>query len=235
MTFMAFVAFGTSVIIARCFYEDRRKYRPVYRGILDNIPPRVPTFQSRLRKLTNATFVPFTLCLLVGGLLLPAQPCRQMTSTLLVDIVRGITSVVVTKGIQAITGPSGHAKLGSNPLGNLNYNPWDDPYYISNLDSPIDPFIAGALDGVQFKNIVHIVLESVRADCFPFKEQSPFVDYIKENFRPRKNGSAITTANITPFIDSLAEHTLSWETMWTLVPFTHKALLARKHRFYSFI
>jgi hypothetical protein len=152
-----------------------------------------------------------------------------MTSSLLLDVIGGIASVFVAKIVRHMFVPAGSSNYASNPLGNLNYNPWEDPYYISNLDSPIDGFIAEALDGVKFQNIVHIVLESVRADCFPFQEQGPFVNYIKENFRPHKNGSAITTANITPFIASLAENTISWDTMWSIVPFTHKALLGRIH------
>lgn len=148
-----------------------------------------------------------------------------MTSTLLFDLVENITFVIVSKNVRAMLS-SGPARFGDN-LGNLNYIPREDPYYISNLDSPIDEFIAGALDGVQFRNIVHIVLESVRADCFPFQEESAFVDYIRRNFPPQENGVAMTTSNITPFIASLAEQTLSWETMWSVVPFSHKALLGR--------
>ena len=117
--------------------------------------------------------------------------------------------------------------LGTNPLGNLNYNPGDDPYYISNLDSPIDDFIADALEGVEFTNIVHIVLESMRADSYPFKEESQLMTYIKNNFEFREKGKSVTTSNVTPFIASLAKHTISWETMWSTIPFTHKAMLGR--------
>jgi hypothetical protein len=232
---MGFLGAGSSAILARRFYEDKCRYNPVCREppaeeILPQIRP-VPPPQSRLRKMIKTPFVPLVLCLIVGSLFLPSQPWRQMTSTLMVDVVWNVISVLISKTIRAQSSFTGPANFGSNPLGNLNYNPRTDPYYISNLDSPIDEFIAQALDGVQFRNIVHVVLESVRADCFPFQEESAFVDYIKANFPPHDNGSAITTANVTPFIDSdsVAEHTISWETMWAVVPFSHKALLGRRH------
>ena len=227
---MGFLGAGGSAMLARRLFEDKWKYNPISRGSPDETisTPRVgaPT-PSRLRKFLNTPFVPLTLCLTIGSLLLPAHPWRQMASTLLVDIVGSVTSAIISKAIRGMSPAIGPTQLGRNHLGNLNYNPWEDPYYISNLDSPIDEFIAEALDGAQFKNIVHIVMESVRADCFPFKEDTPFVRYIKDNFPSHENGSSITTDNVTPFIASLAEHTISWETMWTIVPFTHKSIIGR--------
>ena len=218
--------------MARRFRKGQYKYENLPDEIIPKTRPL--TFRVRLRKLVNTPFVALTFGLIVCGLFLPSQPWQQMTSSLLLDVIGSIASVFVSKTVRHMFAPAGSSNYGSNPLGNLNYNPWEDPYYISNLDSPIDEFIAEALDGVKFQNIVHIVLESVRADCFPFQEQGPFVNYIKDNFRPHKNGSAITTANITPFIASLAENTISWDTMWSIVPFTHKALLGRIHSiFYS--
>ena len=225
---MAFLGVGGSVMLAHRYYQDHHyKYNPVCRGLPDEIIPQIrppPPPQSRLRK----PFVSFTVCLIVGSLFLPAQPWRQMTSTLLVDIVRNVIPVVISKTIRnkaTCSGPTNF--LGSNPLGNSNYNPRTDPYYISNLESPIDEFIVEALDGVKFKNIVHIVLESVRSDSFPFQEESVFAEYIKSHFPPYPNGAAMTIDNITPFIESIAENTISWETMWSVVPFSHKALMGR--------
>ena len=171
------------------------------------------------------------LFILIGtSLLVRSQPWRQMTSTLLVDIVFGVLKGLLPK-INLWSQASG-SDLGigfgtSNILGHLNYNPASDPYYITNLDAPIDEFFTDALEGIQFTNVVQLVLESMRADSFPFKERSLFMDYIRENFPLPVNGTPITTSNVTPFIASLAEHTISWETMWTVVPFTHKALLGR--------
>lgn len=214
---IAFVMAGGSLTLVRRIFSNHKRL-PV------NIPDNI--LRTRLRKLLNKPFVPFTIFLLVGGVFLPAQPWKRMTSTLLLDVVGGILSVIVPKAVGRLHTPS-TSTLGSSPLGALMYNPADDPYYISNLESPVDPFIAEALDGVQFTNIVHIVLESVRADCYPFQEQSAFADYIKQTFPAAVNGTPITTSNVTPFIASLAEHTISWETMWSIVPFTHKALLGR--------
>src|SRR5271170_4402482 len=234
-TLIGFLAAGGTAMIARRYFEDKCNYNPISRGSPDEIIPQpqlVPTLRSRLRKFMNTPFVPIAVCLTAGGLCLPAHPWRQMASTLLVDVVGGVTSALVSKTIRGMSPPIDPAHLGRNSLGNLNYNPWEDPYYVSNLDSPMHEFIAEALDGVQFKNIVHIVMESVRADCFPFQEDSAFVKYIKDNFPPYKNGAAITTANVTPFIASLAEHTISWETMWTIVPFTHKAIIGRIYPYF---
>lgn len=224
---VAFLTAGASVVIVRRFQRDGYKYGDLADELIPQ--PHLPATRGGLRRLITIPFVPLALFLIVFGLFLPSQQLRQMKSTLLIDVIGSIISVFISKAIRHISVPAASSNYGSNPLGNLNYNPSEDPYYISNLDSPIDEFIAKALDEARFQNIVHIVLESVRADCFPFQEQSPFVDYIKDNFRPHKNGSAITTANVTPFIASLAEHTLSWETMWTIVPFTHKALIGRKY------
>jgi hypothetical protein len=108
---------------------------------------------------------------------------------------------------------------------NLNYNPAEDPYYISNLDLPVDEFIASALKNLRFTNIVHIVLESMREDSYPYDEQGLLHQYIQTNMTPVQNGTPVNTQTITPFIDSLAEHTLSWHTMWSTIPYTHKAML----------
>jgi hypothetical protein len=117
---------------------------------------------------------------------------------------------------------------GSNPLGNHNYDPKHDPYYISNLDQPIDAFIASALEGTRFTNVFHIVLESMREDSFPYDESGLLHQHIQKNLEPAKDGVPLTTKNITPFIASLAEHTLSWHTVWASVPYTHKAMLGRE-------
>src|SRR5215471_9314742 len=60
--------------------------------------------------------------LVICTVFLPAQPWRHMTSTLLYDIISTTTSVIVTKSLRDSQEHCGPA-LGSNPLGNLNYNP----------------------------------------------------------------------------------------------------------------
>ena len=168
------------------------------------------------------------LFLLIGSFFLPAHPWRHMSSTLLFDVIGTILSTILSNHLRNMAPKSStNSHSATNPLGNLNYNPADDPYYISNLDSPIDSFIAEALEGVEITNIVHIVLESMRADSYPFKENGLLAQYIERTFEKPDDAVPITTANISPFIASLAESTLSWETMWATIPFTHKAMLGR--------
>lgn len=197
----------------------------------------VPSPRRPLRRFLNAPVVRFTAFLLLGSFFLPVDPWRNMTTAPLYDlfivISSGVTVVVPASipdlPLQEVKLESAHTHpQGSNPLGNFNYNRLDDPYYISNLDSPVDGFVAKALEGTHFTNIVHIVLESMRADSYPFKEDSLLATYIRDNFEPAPNGKAVTTANVSPFIASLAEHSISWETVWSSVPFTHKAMLGRK-------
>jgi hypothetical protein len=164
------------------------------------------------------------IALAVCTVFLPAQPWRHMTSTLLYDIVSTITSVIVVKNVrdsQEHCGPI-HS---SNPLGNLNYDPMEDPYYISNLESPVIDFIEEALEECEFRHIVHIVLESMRADCFPLQEDGLLATYVKGKYKPAE--AELTTANVTPFITTLAENMIMWETVWATIPFTHKAMLGR--------
>jgi len=75
---------------------------------------------------------------------------------------------------------------------------------------------------------MHIVLESMREDSFPYDEEGLLARHIKLNEEPpAEGGTPITTETITPFIASLADHTISWHTMWSTIPYTHKAMLGR--------
>jgi hypothetical protein len=176
-----------------------------------------------------APFTLFTMALLIGSMFLPRHPWRHLTSTLLYDVVGTVSSIVLAKNIQNLYGSDrGQATvIGANPLWDMNYNPADDPLYISNLDLPIDPFITSALEGTKFNNIVHIVLESMRSDSFPYQEDGHLDRYIKQNLELADGGTPITTETITPFISSLARNILSWDTMWSTIPYTHKAMLGR--------
>jgi hypothetical protein len=203
-------------------------------------PPRRLVFaplntseQHGLRRLLSIPFVPLTIVLLIGTIFLPAQPWRHLTATLVYDVISAISIVIIAQPFIDTTKNCPTAILESNPISNLNYNPAEDPYYISNLNQHINPFIASALEGTEFTNIFHIVLESMREDSFPYDERGLLHQHIQKNMEPAENGVPITTENITPFISSLAENTLSWHTMWATVPYTHKAMLGRKLLLFS--
>lgn len=155
-----------------------------------------------------------------------------MRSTLLYDIVRDLWSAARDETVRTLGAdqplnavhPSG---AGTEPLHfrHLLYNPTDDPYYVTNLDDDVLPLIAGALEGVKFTHIVQIVLESVRADSYPFQENGLLHQFIQKNIQPAENATPITTQNVTPFIYSVSEHMLHWDQVWSLCPLTNKALL----------
>lgn len=167
--------------------------------------------------------VPFLLFFACATIVLPHYPWRRLTATLPFDVMSAMFSVMVSR---TLTNESLCRSDGWNPLGNLNYNPSNDPYYVSNLDTPVQDFFVSALADVKFTNIVHIVLESMRDDSYPFQEDGLLNKHIKKNMRPVKGGAPVNTQTITPFIASLAEHTISWHTMWATIPYTHKSMLA---------
>jgi hypothetical protein len=191
------------------------------------------TFQPRgARRLLSIPLVQFILVLLVGTIFLPANPWRHLTTTLVYDIISTISTVLITQQLRNITPKLVEVDFGSNPLGDLNYNPANDPYYITNMDEPIDAFIESALEGVQFTNVVHIILESMREDSFPYDENGLLHQHIQENMEPAENGVPVTTENVTPFIASLAENTISWHTVWSTILYTPKAMMGCKRATY---
>ena len=167
------------------------------------------------------------LILSIGTLFLPQHPWRHMTATLLYDIIRDVSTALVAKQFHDTRVTGNATTIGSHPLGNIKYNPAEDPYYITNLDRPIDDFIASALDGTKFTNLVHIVLESMRSDSFPYQEDGLLHQHIMKNMEPAEGGVPISTNTVTPFIASLASRTILWDTMWATIPYTHKAVLGR--------
>jgi hypothetical protein len=183
--------------------------------------------QGAWRRFLAIPFVPFALFLLVGALFLPRQPWQHMTETLVYDVISAISTVIITESLHGSRRTCNATTVGSNPLGSLNYNPADDPYYVSNLDQPVDDFIASALEGTEFTNVVHIILESMREDSFPFQEDGLLNQHIINNLEVAEGGTPINTQTITPFIASLAENTISWHTVWSTIPYTHKAMLGR--------
>jgi hypothetical protein len=216
--------FGGSAMIARHAVRGSLSHSP----LLSKSPEIIePAQQLSLRKIFKEPLAKLVLFLLVGTLFIPQQPWRHLTSTLLYDVVSSTTSVIITKTIRDLRGECKGDVVGASPFGEHYYNAAEDPYYISNLDSPIDPFIEKALEGIQFTNVVHIVLESMRTDSYPWDEHGALHDHIRKNYKPVEDGTEITTSNITPFIQSLASSTISWETMFALIPFTHKAMIGR--------
>jgi len=180
--------------------------------------------QSFFETLIAAPLIRILFVLLIITLLLPPNPWRHLSTTLVYEVVEALSTIVVAKAFYGNACYS-ESMLGSNPLRNLRYNPANDPYYISNLHQPIDEFIASALEDTQFTNIVHIVLESMREDSYPYQEDGLLNQNIVNNMQLVNGGTPVDAQTITPFISSLAENTLSWHTMWATIPYTHKTML----------
>jgi hypothetical protein len=189
---------------------------------LDNINNHRP-----VQRYFDIRFTISLLFVLIVTAMLPPNPWRRMTATLGYDVVCSLSTVILSKPVYGGSECSTVAALGSH-FDNFNYNPADDPYYVSNLDQPIDDFFIAALSDAKFTNIVHITLESMRDDSFPYREDGFFHKHILNNIEPAEGGLPITTETITPFIASLAENTISWESMWATVAKTHKTMLACK-------
>jgi hypothetical protein len=186
-----------------------------------------PGKSTALRRFLLTPCLPLLSVLLLGTLFLPATPWKHLTATLPYDVVFALSEVMPASAqARDSMNCNKESVIGTNPLGSLRYNPADDPYYVSNLHQPVDDFIASALEGIKFTNIVHITLESMREDSFPFQEDGLLNQHIQKNMKPIKNGVPVNTETVTPFIASLAEHTISWHTMWSTIPYTHKAMLA---------
>jgi len=226
MAGLYFLFAGIPVFLRRRMEKSSFVYMPVdlespFSEKFDHEPPR-----------RRGPFGPVAFFLILGAMFLPHQPWRHLTSTLLYDVIGTISSVMLSRSLHdraECSGPDASI-IGTHPLAGSLYNPTKDPYYISNLDQPVDSFIAQALEGIQFTNVVHIVLESVRADCFPFQEDGLLNEYIQTKLSPNQDES-ITTQTITPFISSLAKNIISWDTVWATIPFTHKSMLGCILRF----
>ena len=221
--FVGYLLVGGVAILLRLFWAPR--YAKVSttkdRFKFEDMETRAQTPRS-LQRILGVRFVPSLLFLMCLTGLLPPSPWRHLTSTLGYDVVRALFTVMLSKLFYGCTSA---AVGGNHPLGDLKYNPADDPYYVSNLDQPIDDFILSAFKDTKFTNIVHITLESMRDDSFPYQEDGLLHQHIIHNMEPVEGGTPVNTQTLTPFIASLAEHTVSWQTMWSTVPYTHKAML----------
>lgn len=196
--------------------------------VVDLESPFSEKFEDDPLRRTCGPSVPLAFFLIFGAIFLPHQPWRHLTSTLLYDMVRTISSVMLSRSLREgveCAASSNATVLGVHPLADSLYNPAKDPWYVSNLNQSVDPFIAKALEGTQFTNVVHIVLESMRADCYPFQENGLLNQHIRTKLLPTADETPITTQTITPFISSLAENIISWDTVWATIPFTHKSML----------
>jgi hypothetical protein len=218
-TLLFYIAISSIPVLFRRHLELSQSYLDIPNVITEKIEHGEP--RSRL----FGPFVPLGFILIFGALFLPSQPWRHLTSTLLYDVISTISSVMLSKSLRDIKTCDTSSPIGSSPLGNSYYNPANDPYYITNLDQDIDPFIAAALEGTKFTNVVHIVLESMRADCYPFREDGQLNQHIGQHLKHVENGPLINAQSISPFISSLAENTIVWDSVWSTIPFTHKSML----------
>lgn len=233
--FAVYLLVGGTAILLRLFWA--RRYPKVTMSKekfnFEQTETTGPTHRL-LQRILGIPFIPLVLFLLCITTLLPPTPWRHLTATLGYDVILALSTVMVSKSFYGRSGCSSAAAGGSHPLGDLKYNPADDPYYISNLDQPIDDFILSAFEGTKFTNIVHITLESMRDDSFPYQEDGLLHQHIIHNMEPVEGGTPVNTQTVTPFIASLAEHTVSWQTMWSTVPYTHKAMLGCKYTWKCF-
>jgi hypothetical protein len=178
---------------------------------------------TRMRTL-RVRFVLVLGALSILSAFLPAYPWRHMTRTLLFDVAGAVWDTVLER-VKTESLMKGRLPP-PGPFESRKYSPSHDPYYISNLDRPIDDFIAHAIEDLHITNIVHIFLESMRWDSFPFQDDGLLNTHLHTS--PRLNiTQPISSNTITPFIASLAEHTLSWQTMWASAPFSHKVMMSR--------
>lgn len=221
--FVLYLLAGISAVAIRlCLMYYQRPLIPTTR----EVPKTSRKGVGSLRQFLVTPCFSLFFILLLGTMFLPPTPWKHLTSTLPYDVVYALSEVMLASTQIRDNHCSKEPVIGTNPLGTLRYNPADDPYYISNLQEPVDSFIASALEGIKFTNIVHITLESMREDSYPFQEDGLLNQHIRKNLKPVKNGVPVTTETVTPFIASLGEHTISWHTLWSTIPYTHKAMLA---------
>jgi len=223
--FALYAVAGGAVAVIRLLTAT--KSRRHYQLLVSREKPEIVEVHGLFETLLASHLVRILFGLTVITILLPPNPWRHLSTTLLYEVVEALSTVVVANTFYGSI-CSSETILGSNPLGNLRYNPANDPYYISNLHQPIDEFIASALEDSQFTNIVHIVLESMREDSYPYQEDGLLNQHIVNNMQLVPGGTPIDAQTITPFITSLAEHTLSWHTTWATIPYTHKTMLGCK-------
>src|SRR5271170_2890526 len=224
--FVLYVFSGGAVVVLRLLLLPNPQRQ--------NQPP-LSTERGFFETLIAAPLMRILFVLVFITVFLPPNPWRHLSSTLLYEVVEALSKVAVAKAFYGNVVCSNESLLGSNPLGNLKYNPADDPYYISNLHEPIDEFIGSALEDSHFTNIVHIVLESMREDSYPYQEDGLLHQHIVHNMGLVNGGTPVNTQTITPFISSLADHTLSWHTTWATIPYTHKTMLGCEPCFLSII
>jgi len=224
MAFLWYAIAGALAVLSRLYFFSRYG-KAVSRE-------KLQPFDETPRKESNIFTIPLVavlLFLLIVTVYLPANPWRHLTSTLSFDVIAATSKVMMTKyllrNVSPTCGSSENPIFGDHPLGSLTYNPKDDPYYVTNLDRLPDPFFTKAFGDAKFTNVVHIVLESMREDSYPYQEDGLLHQHIMNNMVPVEGGTPVNKHTVTPFIDSLSEHMISWHTMWATIPYTHKTML----------
>ena len=220
-TFLMFSLFGIAAIISRI---TMGKLYPEHS--YNDSEEKFPTERPKKRLVQRHPAFFFVIFLLFGTIFIPRDPWKHMSSTILYDVISAISTTIVEKSLREMQPncPSTVAS-GGHPLISTNYSPAKDPFYISNLNEPVIPWIAEAIKDLEITNVVQIVLESVRADSYPFEENGLLHQHIKNKLHLAENGVPITTETVTPFIASLANHTIVWNNTWSICPLTHKAML----------
>src|SRR2546423_3844045 len=114
--FMIYLAFGAAAMLARRMVEARQ-------GQPDLLLSEKVEFnelsggQGACRLFIREPFVTLTIFLLFGAMLLPCQPWKHMTATLLYDVVRTVSSAIITKSLRDMTGNCRKSTDGGNPYG----------------------------------------------------------------------------------------------------------------------
>jgi hypothetical protein len=215
-TFVIFSLFGMVAVLSRATFDVLSP---------QHVPQQSEKSTTRSMRLLHRHPGFFSVVfLLSGAILLPRDPWKHMSSTILYDVISAISTTAVENSIRQIQSdcPTSGA---SQSLFASTYDPAKDPFYITNLDEPVIPWIADAIRDLNITNVVQIVLESVRADCYPFEENGLLHQHIRKKMNLAVGGVPITTENITPFIASLASNTILWNNTWSICPLTHKAML----------
>ena len=220
--FLLFSLTGSAAVITRVTLERGKDGEPP-------TSPRSEKPRERPRRLVQRhPIFFFILFLLFGELFIPRDPWKHMSSTILYDVISAVSTTIVEQSLREMKGDCAETPVameGVHPLGASRYSPATDQYYISNLEQEVIPFIAEALADIKITNVVQIVLESMRADCYPFQEDGLLHQHIKSKLHLAEGGVPITTETVSPFIASLANQTILWNNTWSVCPLTHKAML----------
>src|SRR5579859_1771787 len=94
--FIIYIVAGCVAMLVRRFFDRNPKWNH------GETSETTELRQWTLRNIPSMPLVRFTLFLVIGSMFVPAQPWRDMTSTLLFDIVGTISSVIITQNLRAM-------------------------------------------------------------------------------------------------------------------------------------